>query len=1291
MRKKVRKSLAFLLALALVVSVMSGLGLSVSADDAQNEPAQTEEVKDEAVKETPKTEESTPKEGEKEEKDADPDAETVPEEKKDVKKAEGEGSGDESPVKDTTADPNGDQKDEPQAKPAAEEPAEPEEEPAASYLSTLSVEELYAYLTKLDDNNFAAAWKELTDSQKAEYNAYVLKMTFGDNKTTTSYEGGGAAVSMTNVAGLVSNLAASQKALRNSPARAARAAVRAATDVTLSGTAKDPVSGLYMNKWITKKDSTTDGTDYTIHLESYTTGKTTTTYSSKPCDIVLVLDQSGSMAESFTRTSRTQQAFAITQTNANVYADYKDSVYVKAKVDGEDSWIPVIVSRTNDGSYTAWIGTRKNSYEWWYEYDKSKPTYYFKTDSGEYKLVSNVNYRLSDDGWQYQYQYQGGESDWTTEDVTLYQEQNQTKYKYTYSYTYNEKTESVEITGEDNATRIPSIGNKPEFFADGVEKQLYYMPKATQDKYRRLDGLTDAVTKFVTSVESDAIKNGVDHNIAIVGYASPNDSQRNYNNTEVLTGVSISDGNKYANGDSRYFPKGMEKNGVQKSSGQYNDDVKRNALQSAKTPTGQTSISNAIDALTAYGGTQTDDGMAMASDIFAEQTQKRKEEYASGERNKIVVLFTDGVPTGSSSYWNNDVAKNAIGKAKTLKDDNTTIYTIGIFDGADATAKILQKPSTEKDKANKFMHYVSSNYPQADSMSYSGTSDKLGYYLTAADSAALNEIFSKIASEIGSSDVALNTTTQTIDKMSAEFKLPNGITTSDVKVYKVPCTGFEGETPIFDDAQKKPLSNATITVGADTVSVSGFDYSADYVDKTSDKANKGYKLLIEFPVEYKNDAWFGGNNIKSNDVGSGIYHEGDCKGTFKVPEVNRIIDYKIKAQDQTIYVTNQADLKKLLAYPTKAGTNDNYKPNGIKNKYVNITYTLKDAEDKVVGTYTIPAGESAEQGTWQAGPNWTPVLEDCTTYTWTCTVEPISEGKDALGIDGLPNKPATDREYGKDGDIKGTVHVLYPTATVEDKTIYWGEEAKVDELVQKSGWKDIKNDQTTNPGRIGTAPNVTVTPDYVGAKTPAKDGAYNVKIEVGAKNVTSVVHNMSDGITNTNPVNHTKWNCDDHAEVDNKNYDFCIHVKSKKLTVVKKVTGNMGDTNQEFKFTGGNIYDANKKKVTDEFTLKDNWEKMFKLKVGEKATVTETAAAGYTTTISDNANNAAGTANENDLTYTYNVTEKSPDTVTVTYTNDKTINPPNGIITTIAPYIIMVVLAAGAGVYFVYSRRRRNG
>ena len=120
MRKKVRKSLAFLLALALVVSVMSGLGLSVSADDAQNESVVTE-TEGEPAGDTSKVEESTPKKGEEEE-EADSDAGAVPEVKKDEQKQE------EDAAKDTTSNPNGEQKDEPQAEPAEEEQDATEEE-----------------------------------------------------------------------------------------------------------------------------------------------------------------------------------------------------------------------------------------------------------------------------------------------------------------------------------------------------------------------------------------------------------------------------------------------------------------------------------------------------------------------------------------------------------------------------------------------------------------------------------------------------------------------------------------------------------------------------------------------------------------------------------------------------------------------------------------------------------------------------------------------------------------------------------------------------------------------------------------------------------------------------------------------------------------------------------------------------------------------------------------------------------------------------------------------------------
>lgn len=203
---------------------------------------------------------------------------------------------------------------------------------------------------------------------------------------------------------------------------------------------------------------------------------------------------------------------------------------------------------------------------------------------------------------------------------------------------------------------------------------------------------------------------------------------------------------------------------------------------------------------------------------------------------------------------------------------------------------------------------------------------------------------------------------------------------------------------------------------------------------------------------------------------------------------------------------------------------------------------------------------------------------------------------------------------------------------------------------------------------------------------PAKDGAYTVTVKVADKDITGVVREM-DGITNTKPVEHTEWNCDDHKAVDDKKtYDFCIHVKSKELTVIKKVEGNMGDTKKEFEFTGVKIYDANKDEVKNSFELKHDGSQTFKLKVGDKVSIRETSVAGYETSyeVSDGTNGK-------DASYTYGeVTKKSPDKVTVTYTNKKQINPPNGIITTIAPYAIMVVLAAGAGVYFVYSRRRRN-
>lgn len=139
------------------------------------------------------------------------------------------------------------------------------------------------------------------------------------------------------------------------------------------------------------------------------------------------------------------------------------------------------------------------------------------------------------------------------------------------------------------------------------------------------------------------------------------------------------------------------------------------------------------------------------------------------------------------------------------------------------------------------------------------------------------------------------------------------------------------------------------------------------------------------------------------------------------------------------------------------------------------------------------------------------------------------------------------------------------------------------------------------------------------------------------------------------------------------------------ITLKKVVAGNMGDTNKEFKFSvsGGNAT------ITKD-TLKDDEETTITAKVGEKVTITEDdyTSAGYTTTAT--ATDDVTDGKYEDHSYTFTVTKDMSESTIITFTNTKTIQPPNGIITTIAPYAIMVVLAAGAGVYFVYSRRRRN-
>lgn len=121
------------------------------------------------------------------------------------------------------------------------------------------------------------------------------------------------------------------------------------------------------------------------------------------------------------------------------------------------------------------------------------------------------------------------------------------------------------------------------------------------------------------------------------------------------------------------------------------------------------------------------------------------------DAKKIVIFFTDGSPTSYSGF-ESGVASNAVSAAKAMKDAKATVYTIGIFSDADPSADpTAQRTSNE----NKFMHAVSSNYPNATyTQSWSGwnwnlgTHEGSGFYKSASNAADLDKVFDDISSEI---------------------------------------------------------------------------------------------------------------------------------------------------------------------------------------------------------------------------------------------------------------------------------------------------------------------------------------------------------------------------------------------------------------------------------------------------------------------------------------------------------------------------------------------------------------
>lgn len=141
-------------------------------------------------------------------------------------------------------------------------------------------------------------------------------------------------------------------------------------------------------------------------------------------------------------------------------------------------------------------------------------------------------------------------------------------------------------------------------------------------------------------------------------------------------------------------------------------------------------LTSLVNQLDPDGGTQTDYGMEVAQEEFANHGREGAQQ--------VVIFFTDGEP-GDGNSFNTTIANSTVSTARELKQSGALVYSVGIFTGASSTNMNSQ--------ANQFMQAVSSNYPNATAYNNRGERGEGDYYKTAADADELNAIFEDIFDE----------------------------------------------------------------------------------------------------------------------------------------------------------------------------------------------------------------------------------------------------------------------------------------------------------------------------------------------------------------------------------------------------------------------------------------------------------------------------------------------------------------------------------------------------------------
>lgn len=449
---------------------------------------------------------------------------------------------------------------------------------------------------------------------------------------------------------------------------------------------------------------------------------------------------------------------------------------------------------------------------------------------------------------------------------------------------------------------------------------------------RRITALKNALRSFLQTVKQDAIDTECDHKVAIVGFAAGDYSYNNtyYYNTELLTPSQVN----YSNLNTSYYQSALIA---------ATDYAQSNASV----------LNTAVNNISAGGGTSMQLGLEMAYNVLANRTvttfvDPNNEVH---DRAQVVVFFTDGYPgrysmpytspslftndwicegyfRGRDSWWDDwttmtfdqkTVADAAVAQANNIKGLGASVFSVGIFNGADPDAAYRTTQgsytnnqsngtywNTGKAGANGLLHFISSDYAEGEATSWSNLTTSTnnvagyknnGFYMAADNAEALANIFSQIAEQTGGAAISMGVETIVQDAIAPDFNLnfPEGTQPSaSIIAYAPKCTGKDGNTLQFDDINdngtltlvdgvvtgggenKLPNGLVTFNEESQTLQFTNFNFDEMWCGSQTDHGQTTYhgrKLVLMIPLVVDEDTW--GDGIQTNTSMSVLFPNGD--------------------------------------------------------------------------------------------------------------------------------------------------------------------------------------------------------------------------------------------------------------------------------------------------------------------------------------------------------------------------------------------------------------------------------